>query len=462
METVLRKQLLLGAAVLPAAIAALGLSITLILVLAACPDPSGVVDVPVTAFSLDGLVTAPVKDATPNAVAIDTAQYTGTIAWQTEGGAPHSGAFGASTVYRALITLTAKPGYTFEGVAANSFTYTGATTITNIANSGVIIIIFPTTGPDEETPDQDTVITAFSLDSLVTAPVKDATPNAVAIDTAQYTGTIAWQTEGGAPHSGGAFAASTVYRALITLAAKPGYTFEGVAANKFTYTGATAVTNAANSGIVTIIFPATADPDQDTIVNTFSLDGLVTAPVKAALPNTKAINTAQYTGTIAWQTEGGAIHSGAFGASTVYRALITLTAKPGYTFEGVAANSFTYTGATAIANAANNGEVTITFPATADTEVAIGNPSVTLYMEGNPLSHNGSTTIGGTGVFTVSIAPGTYTEIIWYLNGNEQAQARGKTSIVLTKRTAMSYLVTVEATPTGGVKNTGSHAFVVQ
>jgi hypothetical protein len=198
------------------------------------------------------------------------------------------------------------------------------------------------------------------------------------------------------------------------------------------------------------------------VITAFSLDGLVTAPVKDATPNTKAINTAQYTGTIAWQTEGGATHSGAFGASTVYRALITLTAKPGYTFEGVAANKFTYAGATAVTNAANSGEVTITFPATAGTEVSIGNPSVTLYMEGNPLSHNGSTTIGGTGVFTVSIAPGKYTEIIWYLNGNLQTQAQGKTSIVLSKRTAMSYLVTVEVTPMGGVKNSGSHTFVVQ
>jgi hypothetical protein len=41
-----------------------------------------------------------------------------------------------------------------------------------------------------------------------------------------------------------------------------------------------------------------------------------------------------------------------------------LTAKSGYTFTGVAENSYTHTGATSIANAADSGVVTITFPAT--------------------------------------------------------------------------------------------------
>lgn len=55
----------------------------------------------------------------------------------------------------------------------------------------------------------------------------------------------------------GNFAASTVYVAKVTLIAKEGYTFTGVEENSFTYTGATSVTNAANSGVVTISFPAT-------------------------------------------------------------------------------------------------------------------------------------------------------------------------------------------------------------
>jgi hypothetical protein len=307
------------------------------------------------------------------------------------------------------------------------------------------------------------VVTAFSLDTLVTAPVKGVSPVTTAIDETQYTGTIAWQTASGAEHSG-AFVPSTVYKALVILTAKTGYTFEGVAANRFTYTGA-AVTNAANSGTVTITFPAT-DPDE--AVTAFSLNGLVTAPARGASPVTTAIDETQYTGSIEWQTASGAAHSGPFAASTVYKAVVTLTAKEGYTFEGVAANRFTYTGAE-VTNAANSGTVTITFPATADldpnTGIPIGDPSVKLYLDGGtePLTHNGSTDIDqGAGIYTVSIDAGSYTSIVWYLNNNPQTQAQGKTSLVLSKRTAGTYLVTVEAQAVGKPKNSGAHTFVVE
>jgi hypothetical protein len=155
-----------------------------------------------------------------------------------------------------------------------------------------------------------------------------------------------------------------VYRAVVTLTAKTGFTFTGVAAGSFTYSGATSVANAANSGTVTITFPATAAPSADTVVTALSLNGLVTAPVTGETPNTTSIDVTQYTGNIVWQTESGAIHTGAFAASTVYKAVVTLIVKTGFTFTGVAAGSFTYTGATTIANAVNSGTVTITFPAT--------------------------------------------------------------------------------------------------
>jgi hypothetical protein len=262
-----------------------------------------------------------------------------------------------------------------------------------------------------------------------------------------------------------------VYKAVVTLTAKTGYTFTGVTANSFTHSGATSVTNAANSGTVTVTFPAT-----DTVVNATVLTGLVTAPVKGATPDTTPINETQYAGTIAWRTAAETPHSGAFAGGTVYKAVVTLIVKTGYTFNGVVANSFTYSGATMITNTANSGTVTITFPATEaeggtdpddepNVEIPIGNPSIKLYLDGGtiPLTHNGSTTITAeSGIFTVSIASDPYSEIIWHLNGNLQTQAQGKTSIVLSKQTAVTYLVTVEATPQGGEKNSGAHTFVVQ
>lgn len=55
------------------------------------------------------------------------------------------------------------------------------------------------------------------------------------------------------------FAASTVYTATVTLTPKEGFTFDGIPENFFERYGATSVTNAANSGIVTIVFPATKE-----------------------------------------------------------------------------------------------------------------------------------------------------------------------------------------------------------
>jgi uncharacterized repeat protein (TIGR02543 family) len=105
------------------------------------------------------------------------------------------------------------------------------------------------------------------------------------------------------------------------------------------------------------------DPPEDSTVNALNLSALVTVPESNATPNTTAINTAQYTGTITWQPPHPT-----FAPSTAYQATVSLTAKIGYTFTGVGANSFTHTGMATITNPAGNGAaitVTITFPQTA-------------------------------------------------------------------------------------------------
>ena len=85
----------------------------------------------------------------------------------------------------------------------------------------------------------------------VTAPVSGETPVTAITENEEYTGTVTWSPN----HS--AFAALTVYTATITLIAKTGYTLQGVPANFFTVDGATLVSNSANSGVVTAVFPAT-------------------------------------------------------------------------------------------------------------------------------------------------------------------------------------------------------------
>ena len=95
-----------------------------------------------TAISLTGIagLPAPVAGAAP-VLTVNSAQYTGTVVWS-----PARSTFDFSTVYTATITLTPTTGYTVSGVAANSFTVAGGTA-TNDANSGVVVVTFPATGP---------------------------------------------------------------------------------------------------------------------------------------------------------------------------------------------------------------------------------------------------------------------------------------------------------------------------
>ena len=87
----------------------------------------------------------------------------------------------------------------------------------------------------------------------ITAPTISATPVAISTTTSQVTGTVTW-----APTVVSTYAGSVGYTATITLTAVSGYTLAHVSANFFTVAGATTVTNAAGSGVVTAVFPATA------------------------------------------------------------------------------------------------------------------------------------------------------------------------------------------------------------
>jgi hypothetical protein len=85
-------------------------------------------------------VTAPVVGGTPLTNITPTAQYTGVISWT-----PTDNPFKGAQIYTATISLTPAAGYTLTGVSANFFPVRGATSVTNLANSGTITAVFPTT-----------------------------------------------------------------------------------------------------------------------------------------------------------------------------------------------------------------------------------------------------------------------------------------------------------------------------
>jgi hypothetical protein len=86
-------------------------------------------------------VTVPVTGAAP-VTAIETDQYTGT----DERSPQDADKFAAGTVDTATITLTPNPGRTLTGVAANSFTVAGATSVSNAEGAGIVTAVFPATG----------------------------------------------------------------------------------------------------------------------------------------------------------------------------------------------------------------------------------------------------------------------------------------------------------------------------
>jgi hypothetical protein len=311
-----------------------------------------------------------------------------------------SGNFAPSTVYQAAVNLTAKGGFTFAGLGANSFSHSGAERITNPAGSGAamtVTIVFPATGT--------AMVNERNLTALVTAPKRDETPVTAAISAAQYAGAITWNP------ADASFAPSTAYQAELSLTAASGYTFAGLGADSFTHNGAQTVTNPAGSGTairVTISFPETAAPGVDT-VDDLDLGALVIAPVNWAAPDTTPVSVAQYTGTITWSPADSV-----FAPSTTYQAELSLTATAGHTFSGVGANSFTYTGA-GVTNAAGSGTaltVTISFPATPNPHTIILNPDA-----GDEAFNQASFTLSGTATQTISVAAG-YANPRWFVDGD--------------------------------------------
>lgn len=183
--------------------------------------------------------------------------YRADITWDVLDGPASSlfddGKFGKSTVYRATLALEALEGYNFDGLTENAFTYkdylqqtltappesTQKGGITNAAvttgTTAKVIIVFPRTGEEVLPPATVVKVTLLDLSPpLVSLADTGATPTRT-VDTDQYAGPVVWTPDSWL--SDGAFGRKEVYTATVTLTAKHGYTFAGVNANEFTYTG---------------------------------------------------------------------------------------------------------------------------------------------------------------------------------------------------------------------------------
>lgn len=113
--------------------------IAIILFLTACDNLTIPVNNVISINEITG-VTAPISGGIPVNRVTETDQFYGSVSWS-----PVSDSFIVNTTYTATITLNAKQGYTFDGINSDFFTIDGAISVSNSANSGVVIAEFPQT-----------------------------------------------------------------------------------------------------------------------------------------------------------------------------------------------------------------------------------------------------------------------------------------------------------------------------
>jgi len=102
----------------------------------------------------------------------------------------------------------------------------------------------------DDTGTDDAIIDIADIPG-VTPPAYGESPVTEITETDQYTGTVSWSPDDNPFESG------TEYTATITLTTKDEFTLTGVDADFFEVGGADSVSNAADSGVVTAVFPAT-------------------------------------------------------------------------------------------------------------------------------------------------------------------------------------------------------------
>ena len=259
-----------------------------------------------------------------------------------------------------------------------------------------VIIGFTMAACDDSNSDDNnnSTVTIINIAAIqgITVPVKDGIPVKTISENEQYSGTVTWN---GNPVT---FAANTVYTATITLTAKTNYTLKGVAANFFTVAGATSVNNAAGSGVITVVFPATPTIATPTAAD-FNISGIGTVYYDGS-PKTVTIThkEGKSNGTITVKYNGNTTAPSAVGTYTV-------------TFDVAATTNFK------AASGLSAGILTIEIPTPTAADFNISGTGA-FYYNGNSKSvtitpkagkSNGTITVKYNGNTTTPSEKGTYT-----------------------------------------------------
>ncbi|WP_043923093.1 hypothetical protein [Leadbettera azotonutricia] len=340
---------------------ALAAALVAMLLFAACSNPAGSREgkyAAVDDFDLSGLsITAPAQGVAVSSLpAISGDQYTGAGEWVKESGAAYVGAtFDGGTVYKAKYVLHTKGDFTFTGITG-PFTF-GGLTVEIAANTGstlTILIIFPATTGTASDPDSDgsgsggdgsttegSLINAINLAPNIATPVLGGTPTTAFSEERYEASAILWT-----PSVGSVFAASTSYQAEVTLIAKGTYTFKNpiaithgsasAAPITVSYTNSTAIK-------VTLKFPPTGSTSATSFnLGPYNYPKVGSTPTELGLAGVDASSPEYTVAKSLSLTSGGDAVTSIESDKTFYLTL-TLTAKPGFNFNGVTASSISAT-----------------------------------------------------------------------------------------------------------------------
>ena len=317
---------------------------------------------------ITGLLASPVRNAPRPRRVDDMPQYTCAIAWvlSDSGEAFTGNRFAAGTGYTAILTFTARVGYNFESVTANSFIHDQAISVTNApgntaSNQIRVFVSFPNTMDASILTVSD-----ISFIDILDMPFKGETPQFDPPLSDQYTAVLEWYADG-VLFTGTTFEPSTEYQAVITFTVEPGFTMHDLTTADFSFPGAEVhFVPAEDDGVLTITFPRTVGPNEDNRVVFYSLTELIDIPERnAAVPT--LLDHRQFTGAISWEAGGSSFIGDNFGTFTGYDAVVTLTAADGFTFLGIDEDTFIHNDALIVSHPAGTGrelEVRLSFAKT--------------------------------------------------------------------------------------------------
>ena len=348
-------------------------------------------------------VTAPVTGFSPNQLATGTGGYftCNPVAWSPQG---HT-IFQGGKQYTAEVTLTRlNDNHTFIGLTTATINGNNASVSNNTGASVTLSYQFTATDP----------ITITSASITVTPPATGAIPSASAepVGTDNFTcSQVSW-TPTDNPFQGG-----KQYTASITLMAKEGYTFKGLAIATINGQTATITNNIETAVTLSCQFAETSY----TIITAAAIN--VPAPVTGVAPGTTATGTGNFSiGKVTWTDNDNLFKGG-----KQYTATVTLSANSGHTFTGMTGATINGLPATRSNNTGTTVTLSHTFPETAklNRTLTIANPgtktfgdpdfilsaqpnlgtgAITFnYISGpGSVSSSGLVTITGTGVIIVT------------------------------------------------------------